>query len=245
MTATFSKVITSWAAAVAPLLLLTVIAAAPAAAHAGTAASQDKAAAPSSWQVLFDGKITDAFRGWNGDAMPEGWHVVDGALTKDGNVDELVSRKQYANFELRLDWKIGKEGNSGIFYRTTREYDHIYWSGPEYQLLDDANAPDGRSPLTAAGSDYGLYPALAGVVKPYGHWNHTRLLVRGNHVEHWLNGRKVVAYELNSAEWRAKVAASKFSKYPNYGLAPAGYIGIQGDHPGSIALRDIKIRELP
>ena len=248
MAGTIFKVITLWAAAISPVIL-TAMAAAPSAAHAaGTAAAgaaATGAAAPKSWEVMFNGKITDAFRGWNSESMPEGWRVVDGALTKDGNVDELVTRKQYANFDLRLDWKIGKEGNSGIFYRSTREYDHIYWSGPEYQLLDDANAPDGKSPLTAAGSDYGLYPAMAGVVKPYGEWNHSRLVVRGNHVEHWLNGKKVVSYELNSAEWKAKVAASKFSKYPNYGLAAAGYIGIQGDHPGSIALRDIRIRELP
>jgi Domain of Unknown Function (DUF1080) len=202
-------------------------------------------AAPRPWKVLFDGKITDAFRGWNGDSMPEGWKVVDGALTKDGNVDELVTRKQYANFDLRWDWKIGKDGNSGIFYRATREYDHIYWSGPEYQLLDDANAPDGKNQITAAGSAYGLYASPAGIVKPYGEWNTSRLLVRGNHVEHWLNGKKVVAYDLKSPEWTAKVAASKFSKYPNYGLASTGYIGIQGDHPGSVALRHVRIRELP
>jgi hypothetical protein len=177
--------------------------------------------------------------------MPAGWKVVDGALTKDGNVDELVTRKQYANFDLRWDWKIGKDGNSGIFYRATREYDHIYWSGPEYQLLDDANAPDGKNQITAAGSAYGLYASPAGIVKPYGEWNTSRLLVRGNHVEHWLNGKKVVEYDLKSPEWTAKVAASKFSKYPNYGLAGTGYIGIQGDHPGSVALRHIRVRELP
>ena len=203
------------------------------------------AAAPKPWVILFDGKITDAFRGWNSESMPDGWKVVDGALTKDGNVDELVTRKQYANFDLRLEWKIGKDGNSGIFYRGTREYDHIYWSGPEYQLLDDANAPDGKNQITAAGSAYGLYAPPAGIVKPYGEWNSSRLVVRGNHVEHWLNGKKVVEYDLKSPEWTAKVAASKFSKYPNYGLADAGYIGIQGDHPGSIALRRIRIRELP
>jgi Domain of Unknown Function (DUF1080) len=202
-------------------------------------------AAPKAWEVLFDGKITDAFRGWNGDSMPTGWKVVDGALTKDGNVDELVTRKQYANFDLRWDWKIGKDGNSGIFYRATREYDHIYWSGPEYQLLDDANAPDGKNQITAAGSAYGLYAPPAGIVKPYGEWDTSRLVVRGNHVEHWLNGRKVVEYALKSPEWTAKVAASKFSKYPNYGLAGTGYIGIQGDHPGSVALRHVRIRELP
>jgi hypothetical protein len=90
-----------------------------------------------------------------------------------------------------------------------------------------------------------LYAAQAGIVKPYGEWNSSRLLVRGNHVEHWLNGKKALQYELGSAEWKAKVAASKFSKYPHYGLAPAGYIGIQGDHPGGVALRHIRIRELP
>jgi hypothetical protein len=202
-------------------------------------------AAPKPWEVLFDGKITDAFRGWQSDSMPQGWQVIDGALTKDGNVEELVTRKQYANFDLRLEWKIGKDGNSGIFYRATREYDHIYWSGPEYQLLDDANAPDGKNQITAAGSAYGLYAPPAGIVKPFGEWNSSRLVVRGTHVEHWLNGKKVVEYELKSPEWTAKVAASKFSKYPNYGLASVGYIGIQGDHPGSIALRHIRIRELP
>lgn len=202
-------------------------------------------AAPKPWEVLFDGKITDVFRGWKGDSMPEGWKVVGGALTKDGNADELVTRRQYANFDLRFDWKIGKDGNSGIFYRATREYDHIYWSGPEYQLLDDANAPDGKNQITAAGSAYGLYAPPAGIVKPYGEWNSSRLLVRGNHVEHWLNGKKVVEYDLKSPEWTAKVAASKFSKYPNYGLAGTGYIGIQGDHPGSVALRHVRIRELP
>jgi hypothetical protein len=197
------------------------------------------------WQTLFDGKLLNTFRGWRSDGMPSGWQVVDGTLSKDGNVDDLVTREPFRNFELELEWKIGKAGNSGVFYRGTREYDQIYWSAPEYQLLDDANAPDGRNPLTAAASAYGLYAAPAGVVKPFGEWNKTRIIVKGNHVEHWLNVQKVVEYDLNSPDWKAKVAASKFSKYPNYGLAKAGVIGIQGDHPGSLALRHIRIRELP
>jgi Domain of Unknown Function (DUF1080) len=197
------------------------------------------------WQVLFDGKITQAFRGWHSKGFPAGWHVVDGTLAKEGAVDELITRKEYGNFELELDWKIGESGNSGVFYRGTREYDHIYWSGPEYQLLDDANAPDGRSRLTAAASAYAIYPAPAGVVKPFGEWNTTRIVVKGSHVEHWLNGQLMVAYDLGSADWQARVAASKFSKYPNYGLAKKGFVGIQGDHPGTLALRHIRIRELP
>jgi hypothetical protein len=208
--------------------------------------AMSRAAAPAAaWRDLFDGKSTDAWRGWISGVLPAGWHVVDGALTKDGKVEDLVTREQFGNFELELEWKIGNAGNSGIFYRGTREYEHIYWSAPEYQLLDDVNAPDGRSPLTSTAAAYGLYAAPAGVAKPFGEWNTTRILVNGTHVEHWLNGRKVVAYELGSPDWKAKVAASKFSAYPDYGLAKRGFIGIQGDHPGTLALRRIRIRELP
>lgn len=213
---------------------------------ASGAASGDAAAATGAgpWRVLFDGVHADAWRGWVSGVLPKGWHVVDGTLAKDGPVEELLTRETFGNFELELEWKIGKEGNSGVFYRATREYDHIYWSAPEYQLLDDANAPDGKSQLTATGSDYGLYPAPAGIVKPFGEWNSTRIIVSGNHVEHWLNGKKAVVYELGSADWKAKVAASKFAAYPNYGVAKRGFIGIQGDHPGAIALRHIRVREL-
>ena len=197
-----------------------------------------------SWQVLFDGTITDAFRGWTSPEMPAGWHVDHGSLVKEGAVDDLVTRHEYASFELEFEWKIGEEGNSGFFYRGTREYDRIYWSAPEYQLLDDANAPDGRSRLTAAGSAYGLYAAPTGIVKPFGTWNTGRLVVNGSHVEHWMNGKRLLMYDLQSPDWTAKVAASKFAHYPHYGLAARGLIGIQGDHPGALALRRIRIREL-
>ncbi len=212
---------------------------------AGVSVVTAKEPAAATWHPLFDGKLLDTFRGWRSENMPEGWHVVDGTLAKEGDVDDLVTKEKFGNFELELEWMIGKGGNSGVFYRATREYDHIYWSGPEYQLLDDANAPDGRSRLTAAASAYGLYGPPAGVVKAAGEWNKTRIIVNGNHVEHWLNGQKVVEYDFGSPDWRAKVAASKFAKYPNYGLAKSGFIGIQGDHPGSLQLRHIRIRELP
>ena len=170
--------------------------------------------------------------------------MAGGVLSKDGPVDDLVTQQPHGNFELELEWKIGEAGNSGVFYRGTREYDHIYWSAPEYQLLDDANTEDGQSRLTAAGSNYGLYGAAAGAVRPFIEWNKTRLVVKGNHVEHWLNGKRVLEYELKSADWKARVAASKFSKYPDYGLAASGLIGLQGDHPGALAIRNIRIREL-
>jgi len=227
------------------MIALFSIAAAAALGARPAGAAAETAAPAAKWQWLFDGKINDSFRGWLSDAMPAGWHVADGTLAKEGSVDDLVTREKFGNFELELEWKIGKAGNSGIFYRGTREYDHIYWSAPEYQLLDDENAPDGRNRLTAAGSAYALYAAPAGVVKPFGEWNTARIVVTGNHVEHWMNGRLVVAYDLESPDWKAKVAASKFSQYPNYGLAKKGFIGIQGDHSGALALRRIRVRELP
>jgi hypothetical protein len=212
---------------------------------AAALAQAASAAGAGSWHSLLHDHSAPDFRGWQSGGFPEGWKIEKGVLSKDGPVDDLVTVKTYGNFELELEWKIGKAGNSGVFYRGTREYDHIYWSAPEYQLLDDANAEDGKSRLTAAAAAYALYGAPAGVVHPYGHWNKTRIVVSGTHVEHWLNGRKVVEYDFNSADWKAKVAASKFSKYPNYGLATTGLIGLQGDHPGDLAIRDIRIRELP
>jgi 3-keto-disaccharide hydrolase len=200
---------------------------------------------PGAWQSLLGDNDASAWRGWKESGLPSGWHVAGGVLSKEGAVDDLVTNRNYGNFELELEWKIGKAGNSGVFYRGTREYDHIYWSAPEYQLLDDANTEDGKNPLTAAGADYALYPAPAGVVHPYDHWNKTRLIVKGGHVEHWLNGKKIVSYDLGGADWKAKVAASKFSAYPHYGLAATGLIGLQGDHPGALAVRHIRIRELP
>jgi len=209
------------------------------------AAADPAPVAPGPWHSLLQNDSAPAWRGWKEPGLPAGWHVAAGVLSKDGQVDDLVTTQSFGDFELELEWKIGKGGNSGIFYRGTRDYDHVYWSGPEYQLLDDANAPDGKSRLTAAAAAYALYGAPAGVVQPFDHWNKTRLVVRGTHVEHWLNGRKVVEYELNSADWKSKVSASKFTAYPNYGLATTGLIGLQGDHPGALAIRRIRIRELP
>jgi len=203
------------------------------------------AAAAPSWHALLEDAGAPDFRGWETAGFPAGWHVEHGVLSKEGPVEDLVTVQTFGDFELTLEWKIGKGGNSGIFYRATRAYDHVYWSGPEYQLLDDANAPDGKNQLTAAGSAYGIYPSLAGVVRPFGHWNRTRLIVRGTHVEHWLNGRKVVDYELKSPDWTSRVAASKFAAYPEYGLAATGLIGLQGDHPGTLAIRRLRIRALP
>ena len=227
------------------LKILAALLLAGAAVHNHAFAQLQPGVAADGWRALFDGKSLDAWRGWGSRGIPPGWHIVGERLAKEGEVDDLVTREQFGNFELELDWKIGKGGNSGIFYRGTREYDHIYWSAPEYQLLDDVFARDGRSRLTSAAAAYGIYPSPAGALKPFGEWNSSRIVVNGAHVEHWLNGVKVVEYELWSADWKARVAASKFSKYPRYGLATRGFIGIQGDHDGALAVRNIRIHELP
>lgn len=196
------------------------------------------------WRSLFDGTSTSAWRGYRQQTMPAGWRIVDGILTKTGSVGDIMTKDQFGDFQLALDWKLSPAGNAGIFYRGTEEYDHIYWSAPEYQLLDDAGHPDGKSRLTAAGADYALYPAPAGVVKPADQWNSTLIVAKGNTVQHWLNGQKLLEYELGSPDWEAKVKASKFVAYPNYGRAKRGYIAIQGDHDGTLSIRNVRIREL-
>lgn len=198
----------------------------------------------SGWRPLFDGTSLAAWRGYQSQEMPKGWSIEGGVLMKKGVAGDILTRDTFGDFELEFEWKLEKAGNSGVFYRATEEYDKIYWSGTEYQLLDDANAPDGRTRMTSAAAAYGIYPSTEGALKPLGEWQVSRIVVKKNHVEHWLNGQKVVEYELWSPDWKAKVAASKFAKYPNYGLAKRGAIGIQGDHNGTLALRSIRIRPL-
>ena len=199
--------------------------------------------APGEWRPLFDGRSLAGWRVYRSPAQPSGWVARDGALVKDRPTEDIVTVDQFGDFELELEWKISSRGNSGVFYRATEEYDKIYWSATEYQLLDDASQP-GVDRLTATGSAYALYPAAAGAVKPAGEWNSSRIVARGNRVEHWLNGRKLLEYEYGSPDWEAKVKATKFVDWPNYGRARRGHIGVQGDHGGQLALRNIRIREL-
>ncbi|HET7040981.1 MAG TPA: DUF1080 domain-containing protein [Gemmatimonadales bacterium] len=171
------------------------------------------------------------------------WQVRDGMIYQPGGDGaDLMTVDEYKDFELRLEWRIAPGGNSGIFYRATEEYPEIYWSAPEMQVLDDARHPDGHNRLTSAGSAYGLYAAPAGVVKPAMEWNAVRIIVRGHHVEHWLNGQKVVEYDLGSPDWTAKVAASKFHEWPHYGLAPQGHIGLQV-HGNEVWYRNVRIKK--
>jgi hypothetical protein len=196
------------------------------------------------WRLLFDGKTTTGWRNYGKPTISDGWKVQDGALTRVGAGGDIITTDEFRNFELTLEWKIEKCGNSGIFYRASEDSDAIYWNAPEDQVLDDACHPDGRDPLTSAGTAYDLYPARKGVVKPANQWNSVRILVNGNHVEQWLNGVKIVEYEFGSADWNSKVAASKFAPHPQFGKNAQGHIGLQ-DHGNVVAFRNIKIRVLP
>ena len=204
------------------------------------------------WRPLFDGTSLDAWRGYKMQTVPEGWKIEGGALSKDGPVGDLITKDQFGDFELELEWKIGRAGNSGIFYRGIEDPDftgrpnddRIYTTGPEYQLLDDNEAEDNKTRLTCAAAAYGLYPSPPGHLKPVGEWNKARIVANGAHVEHWLNDVKLVEYELWSPDWEAKVASTKFKAWPKYGRAKRGHIGLQGDHAGALAFRNIRIRSL-
>jgi hypothetical protein len=211
---------------------------------ATSTAASDTASDAAGWRSLFDGTSTAAWRGYRADTMPGGWRVVDGTLVRAGPGGDIVTKDTFRNFELALDWKIAPGGNSGIMYRVTEEAQAPYETGPEMQVLDDERHADGKSRLTSAGALYGLYPAPAGVVKPAGEWNSVRVVVNGNHVEHWLNGVKVVDVEMNGPEWNTKVQASKFRQWPGYGRAAEGHIALQ-DHGDWVAYRNIRVRTLP
>lgn len=208
--------------------------------QAPTLTAAEKAAG---WKLLFDGKSLNGWRGWKTDKPGEGWKVENGVLFRAAQGGDLVTVDEFGDFELTLDWKIEKGGNSGIFFRVTQEGDFAWHSGPEVQILDNAVHRDGKNPLTSAGSNYAVNEPIKDVTKPIGEWNSVRLVVKGAHVEHWLNGVKVVEYEIGSPDWEKRVAASKFGKIPIYGKAKRGRIGLQ-DHGDPVWFRNVKIRPL-
>lgn len=224
------------------VVLVALVVGAASAASGVSLRAQTSKAGP--WRSLFDGKSIDQWRRYKSDLPPQKWEIKDGMLTKEGNASDLISKDQFGDFELEVDWNIGVAGNSGIFYRGTEEYNAIYWSAIEYQLLDNVKADDNKQPSHLAGAAYDLFPVPADAAKPAGEWNSTRIITRGNHIEHWLNGKKILSFDIGSPEWNAALAASKFKTYPNFAKASKGYLGIQGNHPGSLELRHIRVREL-
>lgn len=199
------------------------------------------------WRLLFDGKSTYGWHNYGADPGKPvyGWAAVSGTLAPTAaNAGDLVTNAEFENFELSLEWRAQPGGDSGVFIRATEAAPFIFMSAPEMQLLDGAVHPDGRNPLTAAGANYGLYPAPSGLAKPAGEWNSARLRIEGNKVTQWLNGQRILSYEIGSADWQARVAASSFRDWPQFGRAVRGHIGLQ-DHGESVAFRNIKILRLP
>jgi hypothetical protein len=195
------------------------------------------------WKLLFDGKTTNGWRGYQQKTMPDGWQVVDGALVRTGSGTDIITVDQYDNFELSLEWKISAKGNSGVMYRVSEDGEATYHTGPEVQVLDNHGHRDGKDPLTSAGSCYALYAPSKDVTRPVGSWNQLRLVVKGNQVEHWLNGEKIVQYEIASPDWNKRVAGSKFKEWPQFGKNARGHIALQ-EHGNRVDYRNIKIRSL-
>jgi len=196
------------------------------------------------WKLLFDGKTTEGWRGWKKDKFPDGgWVVVDGVLTLAKGGGDILTIQEFADFEFQIDWKISSGGNSGVMYRVAETEGAPYMTGPEYQVLDDDKHGDGKNPLTSAGSIYAVYPPAKKVVKPVGEWNHTKIVAKGNHLEHWLNGEKVCEAEVGSDDWNTRVAKSKWKDAKKYGKEPKGHIDLQ-DHGNKVEFKNIKILEL-
>jgi len=229
----------------------------------------------SEWISLFNGKNTDGWRGYNSDVMPAGWEVVDGILTfknseaqeqdyvnENGQKNIIYAQEEFDNFELYVEWKIEKGGNSGIFYHIKEGYSSPADVAPEYQIIDDENyasmhdlvpyntsvgflPPDILHPLQKTASDYAMYSADPNLKKlnPAGQWNSSKIVFTEKKVEYWLNDSRVLFFIPWSKEWNEKKNSGKWDYSPDYGKFKKGYIGFQ-DHPGDLWLKNIKIKKL-
>jgi len=205
------------------------------------------------WVILFDGSSTDKLRGYAMDSFPgKAWKVEDGALVTLTGVDniDIVTKDEYKNFELVFEWKTSVAGNSGVFFHVKENLAHESGNGNspnwldnfEMQILDDINFND-KAPIRSAGSLYDLIIPANKTLKPIGEYNLAKLVVNGNHVEHWLNGKKIVQYEMGSDEMKNLLAKSKFKDNPGYGTSPNGLIMFQ-HHGQQVWFKDIKIKKL-
>jgi hypothetical protein len=198
--------------------------------------------------LLFDGQTTAGWRGYRSDRVPASWRVENGSLLsrrqKGESAGDIVTLKTYDDFELSFQWKMTPGGNSGVVYRASEERDNVWETGPEYQVLDNKRHLDGLNPLASAGACYAVFAPAKDATRPVGQWNDARIVARGKHVEHWLNGEKVVEYDVGTDRWQAHVKTSKFylTAYGrgNWGRAPQGHIALQ-DYGGGIEFRSIKL----
>lgn len=201
------------------------------------------------WVLLFDGESMEHFRGFRKEDVPSGWQIEDGAITlATGGAGDIITKEQYEDFEFSIDWKIAEGGNSGIFYHVSEDpaFANTYNSGPEMQILDDEKHPDAKEGVNGnrkAGTLYDLLPLNTPAVKPAGQWNTARLVVKDGKVEHWLNEKKVLEYELGTPEWNNMIAKSKFATMKGFGAEKKGHLALQ-DHGDRVWFRNIKIRPL-
>lgn len=234
------RITAAWRLPLVPLAAL-VLACAPAQ-DSNAQAAAARSAQPGPW---IDLQRADAWRQYRADTLPTGWefNASTGELTRRGRGD-IVTKQQFSSFEFEIEWKVGPRGNSGVFYWATEGTRVIYENAPEMQILDNAGHGDGRNSLTSAGANYALNAPIRDVTRPVGEWNSARIVARGDTVEHWLNGVKLLEYIAGSPEWTQLVAASKFNAWPSYGKARRGHIGLQ-DHGDVVSFRRMRIRELP
>ncbi len=201
------------------------------------------------WKLLFDGKTSKGWRGAGMDSFPEkGWVIENGSMivlaapTRSDRPGDILTVNKYSDFELALEFKVEKGGNSGIKY-LTQETPKI---ALEYQILDDANHPDaknGRDGNRTVGALYDLIPPENKQVNPVGQWNHARIIVDRKHIEHWLNGSKILSFMRGSENFKTLVAKSKYKSKEGFGKIDEGHILLQ-DHGDKVSFRNIKIKEL-
>jgi len=205
------------------------------------------------WELLFDGWSLKGWHGYNKQGT-QSWAFEDCALKSSGTKGnygsdmgaDLATDREYTNFELSLDWKASKGGNSGVMYGVVEDpkYKAAWMTGPEYQLIDDVGFPEKLEEWQKAGANYAMHlPNRQKTLKPVGEWNNTRIVVHGSHVEHWLNGKKILEFERWNDEWKKLRDSGKWKDAPDYGKAATGRIVLQ-DHGSVFWFRDIKIRPI-
>lgn len=201
------------------------------------------------WQSIFNGKDLTGWRGFKNKPL-DAWDVGNGILYCDGHKKgvahtDLITDKQYKNFVLSLKWKISPESNSGIMFHVTEDQPRTSLTGPEYQLIDDKGWSGKLEPWQHTGSNYAMQVTDPDSVSinPVGEWNTSKILVSGAHVEHWLNGKRILQYQLWSPEWEKQKAAGKWKNADSYGRSKTGHIALQY-HGGDVWFKDIKIKTL-
>ncbi|HEX4946029.1 MAG TPA: DUF1080 domain-containing protein [Blastocatellia bacterium] len=215
-----------------------------------------KAEKKAGWKLLFDGKTLAGWRGFHQQTVPEDWTVEDGAITKVKNHGEkrssggdIITVEQFDNFEFSFEWKLNKAGNSGVKYLVSESLPATGKAAIsfEYQVLDDDGHPDAKAGIAGnrkAGSLYDLIPAPSQKpLKPIGEFNQSKIVVKGNHIEHWLNGQKMLEYERGSDPLKQRIAESKFKTTKGFGETAKGHILLQ-DHGDQIWFRNLKIRQI-